>query len=202
MKALKLKLKAFVAGSFLVAFILVGFASSAPVQPKRFNLYDAQDNNLMYIEYEYDQGGANTGYTVYFSDGTFTRHVVIGRNASGVRETETGYSFNDDTAYTTKYAVSGNTTTMTVLDQFKVDQFHGPYTYTKTDALKYHFSQKNSTYEYDMEYVYDGNGAMTKVNLYDKDHNLIYYGVPSGSNGIFSTQNQRLSWNRRIHQSL
>ena len=190
MKALKSKSKALLGGSFLVAFILVGFASSAQEQPGRFDLYDAQGNKLMFIVYEYDQNGTNTAYTVYFSDTTFTRRVVIGRNASGVRETETAYSFNEDTAYTTKYAVSGNTTTMTVLDQFKVDQFHAPYTYTKTDPLKYHFSQKNSTYEYDMEYEYDGNGNMTKVNLYDKNHVPIYYGVPSSISGILPTQNK------------
>ncbi len=183
MKALKLKSAAFTM-TFLVAFLLVDFAYSAPAQIKRLNLYDAQENYLMYVEYEYDKNGKDTAYSVYFSDGTFTRRVVIGRNASGFKEKETALNFTGDTVFKSTFNSNGTKTDVAIKDQFNVDQLGGPASYTK-NALEYTFT--NGSYTHKIAYEYNTAGQMTKINIFGGDGKLAYFGLLDSSNvGVFS----------------
>jgi hypothetical protein len=173
MKALKLNSTA-LAMTFLVAFSLADFASSAPATIKHLYLYDAQDNFLMYVDYEYDASGKDTCHQIYFSDGTFTRRVKPTWNSSGMIEKEVALNFTEDTVFNSSFTANGGKTDVVIKDQFKVDQLGGPVNYSKTADLEYTF--QNGSYPYKIKYEYSTAGEMKKVNVFDADGKLAYYG--------------------------
>jgi hypothetical protein len=191
MKALKLK-SAVSAMAFLVAFALIDSSFSSPQSPRRLDIFDAQGNNLIFINFEYDRTGKDTAYTVYFSDSVFTRRVVIGRDASGRHEKETAYNFTDDTVFNAGFKANGDKTDISVSDQFKVDQLGGPVSYSKTGDLEYAFN--NGNYPYKMKYEYDANGGLKAVNMFDGDGKLAYFGLfDSAFVGVVSPRNNRIA---------
>jgi hypothetical protein len=181
MKALKLKSAAFTM-TFLVAFSLTDYGFSSPAPVKRLNLYDAQGNFLMFVDYEYDKSGKDTAYSVYFSDSTFTRRVVIGRNATtGFQEKETAFNCVEDTVFNSTFNANGS---IVVKDQFGVNQLGGAASYSKTSALEYTFL--NGSYTHKIAYEYDATGWMTKVNISTGDGKLAYYGLFDVGSGVLS----------------
>jgi hypothetical protein len=182
MKALKLKSAAFTM-TFLVSFCLIDYGFSSPAPVKRLNLYDAQDNYLMYVDFEYDKAGKDTAYSVYFGDGTFTRRVVVGRNATtGFKEKETALNCIEDTVFNSTFTPNGTKTDLMVRDQFKMNQLGGAASYSKTSALEYTFL--NGSYTHKIAYEYDATGWMTKVNISTGDGKLAYYGTFEAGSGV------------------
>lgn len=152
------------------------FAWTADSVKKRLDLFDAQGNHLMFVVFENDQNGNNIGRTVYMSDSTFVRSVGITRNAQGERTKETSLNYNGDTVLTSTYAKSGESTTLTVRNQFGLDQFGVPVTYRASGADEYAISQRGAAIN-TMRYEYDGQGNPTKISVLDPAGTQLYYGT-------------------------
>jgi hypothetical protein len=170
--------------------VFVGIASfftlvTAEVLPLRLDLYDASDNALMFITFEY-QGGVNVGRTVYMADSTFIRHVAINRGGDGARTSEVSYNFNDDTSFVTSYRSSGGTPEFGIVDQFRVDQVGGAVSYATTDGVSFDLTfRKTGERAVKMTYEKDGSGKPTTVSVIDKNGILQYYGVfTNGEMGV------------------
>jgi hypothetical protein len=193
MKALKLT-KAVFAMTILAVGALVGSALPSPGPVKRLDLFDAQGNSLMFVNFEYDATGKNTAYTVYFSDSTFTRRVIVAQNAAGICTTETAVNFTEDTVFKSSFTPNGANMDILVKDQFKVDQFGGKVNYSKsTNANEYNFFQ-NGSQTNRMKYEYNAAGRLKIVNVFDAAGNLSYYGIFDSSNvGVLMPQEKRFA---------
>ena len=192
MKALNLK-STIIAMTFLAAFTLVDSTFSTQ-GVKRLDLFDYPGNNsLMFVNFENNASGIDTAYSVYFSDSTFTRRVIVRHDAQGMSTSETALNFADDTVFNTTFGAAGANTNIDVADQFKVDQFHGTVSYSKANAQEFNFFQAGSQIN-KMTYVYGANGKPSQVNIFDKDNNLAYYGMFDTSTvGVLSPQGKRFA---------
>ena len=166
----------------------------------RLDLYDAQDNWLMFVRFSYDSTGKNTGLgrTVFMSDSTFMRNVTATTDGSGQRLTETSFNFNGDTVFRSTYGASGSS--ISTRDQFGVDQFGGPVNIASTGDMQYDLSQGGSVIN-KMTYEKDDQGRFTRVNVSDADNTLIYYGIFSYDvEGVVAAGKKR-AFNPAIEQS-
>jgi hypothetical protein len=153
----------------LFSFFLTAHASSV----KYLHFYDASDNRIMYIEFEYDENGVNTSRSLYMNDSTFIKRTVF-QKSSGKRVNETSFSFNEDTLFKASLKTDGSKNILNMKDQFDVEQFGGDVSYTETSTDNYDISQNNQIIN-KMKYEKDGSGNYSKINVYDKDGNLLYY---------------------------
>ncbi len=160
------------------------FAEVKP--PLRLDLYDASDNNLMFVLFTYDgTTGRNTGRTVYMSDSTFVREVKINYDGAGKRINEVSYNFNGDTSFMTSYEHSGDNTAFSIVDQFKLDHVGGKVSYSNTDPLNFDLKyQANSATAAKMIYSNDQEGNLTRVDIADQSGMVQYYGVFLNTLGV------------------
>jgi hypothetical protein len=186
MKALNLK-STIIAMTFLAAITLVSSTFPSVLGPRRLDLFDAQGNNLMFVTFQYENG-INTTDSVFFSDSTFTRKVFVKRDAQGLVSAEAAINFADDTVFNSAFTPSGANMNLQVKDQFKIDQFHGIVSYSKASDLEFNFFQSGAQIN-KVSYVYGADGWPKKVNIFDKDNNLAYYGLfDSSYTGVLSPQ--------------
>jgi hypothetical protein len=151
--------------------------ASASVLPTRLDLFDASDNNLMFITFEYE-GDRNVSRTVYMSDSTFVRRVMVNRGADGTRTNEVSFNFDDDTSFVTSYQYSGAATQVKIVDQFKVDQVGGTVNYATAGGTNYDLTfSKTGAVAAKMTYEKNDDGSLRKVTVLDKSGQLQYYGV-------------------------
>ena len=151
--------------------------ASAAVSPSQLDLYDAYDNHLLYMTFQYNDAGLNTGREVFMSDGTFMRRVAISYNSSGKRASEVSYNFNEDTSWVMKY--EGEGTGFSIADQFKLDQVGGSVNYTSADQMNFDLTyQKTGGLAARMAYEKDGTtGNLSKVSVFDQGGAMQYYGL-------------------------
>jgi hypothetical protein len=161
----------------VVSVLLCTVVASAAVLPKRLDLFDASENKLMFITFEYENG-RNVSRTIYMADSTFVRKVMITRNADGAPAKEVSFNFNDDTSYVTSYQYSGTAAQVKIVDQFKMDQIGGTVNYSSIAKPDYELTfQKTSAQAARMKYEKDGEGNLNKVSVFDKGGKLQYYGL-------------------------
>lgn len=172
-----------------ISAIMIASSSIFADQILKLDMYDQQDNHLMYVTFEYDQGGKNISRAVYMSDGTFIRKTNISYDAQGNRTKEVSLNFDDDTILTTNYSKNGNIASFNIQDQFKMDQLGGPVSYGTSDPANFDIAQGNSTIN-KMSYEYDGKGRLSKVNVNDKSESLLYYAAFSYSDGVIGSVNK------------
>jgi hypothetical protein len=160
---------------FAVALLLAVLPASSQT---RLDLYDAQDNHLMFVRFAYDSTGKNTGLgrTVFMSDSTFVRNVSVQTDASGRRLTETSFNFNGDTVFQSKFDSFGTASTITTRDQFGIDRFGGPVSAASAGDLQYDMSQAGSLIN-KITYEKDGEGRLSRVTVSDPQNTLLYYGT-------------------------
>ena len=150
--------------------------ASAAVSPSQLDFYDAYDNHLLYMTFQYNDAGLNTGREVFMSDGTFMRRVAISYNSSGKRASEVSYNFNEDTSWVMKY--EGEGTGFSIADQFKLDQVGGSVNYTSADQMNFDLTyQKTGGLAARMAYEKDVNGNLSKVSVFDQGGAMQYYGL-------------------------
>lgn len=156
-------------------FCLSVFAAK---KPSRLDLYDASDNHLMFITFQYNDAELNTGREVFMSDSTFMRRVAINYSSDGLRTSEVSYNFNEDTSWVMKYQ-GGSPRGFTIADQFKMDHVGGAVNYARgADALNYELTyQKTGGFAAHMEYEKDAEGNLVKVLVLDRNGALQYYGL-------------------------
>jgi hypothetical protein len=188
MKALNLKVASLWA-MLLIPFALMGLAFSSQQNIKRLDLYDVKNgspnNHLMYVTFSYDGNGRDTGYEVYFSDGTFARRVHVDQDAQGVRLKEAALNFTDDTVFQSTFTDDGTNTSLKVVDQFGINAFGVPISYNSAGPMDFNVVQSGATIN-KISYTYV-EGKMKSINIYDKDNILAYMGVvDSGGVGVLS----------------
>jgi hypothetical protein len=150
-----------------------------PALPQtRLDLFDAQDNHLMFVRFAHDSTGKNTGLgrTVFMSDSTFVRNVSVQTDASGQRLTENSFNFNGDTVFQSKFGSSGTASTITTRDQFGIDRFGGAVSAASAGDLQYDMSQSGSLIN-KITYEKDGEGRLSRVTISDPNNTLLYYGT-------------------------
>jgi len=163
----------------LVMFYLVVDAAATPLkQPSRLDLYDASDNHLMYLTFNYDGSNRCVRRTVYMADSTFMRRVEIFYSADGRRSTEVSYNFNDDTSWVMTYQQTPDATGFSITDNFKVDWVGGNVTYSMADPLRFELKYQNTgKTAAKMNYQKDGIGNLVRVDVTDQNGVMQYYGV-------------------------
>jgi hypothetical protein len=159
----------------ILCFILLSFFLTANATSVKYvHFFDAMDNKLMYLEFEYDGSGNNTARSVYMSDGTFIKRTVFNAASDGKRSLETSLNFNEDTLFSTSLRTDGAKKFIKVKDQFGVDQFGSEISYTESATDNFDFFQNNSQLN-KMSYEKDGSGVYRKINVYDNTQKLMYY---------------------------
>jgi hypothetical protein len=151
----------------------------AAVSPVRLDLYDASDNDLLFVTFQYNDAGLNTGREVYMSDSTFIRRVAINYNSAGKRINEVSYNFNDDTSYVMTYKQGGEALSFSIADQFKMDQVGG-YVDARASGGQWSYDlqyQKTGGVAAKIRYEKDDEGNLLKVLVSDSGGALQYYGV-------------------------
>jgi hypothetical protein len=161
-----------------IALLFLCLLVSASENPSRLDLYDASDNHLMFMTFQYNEAGLNTGREVFMSDETFMRRVAINYNSEGKRISEVSYNFNEDTSWVMRYQ-HGEATGFSIVDQFKMDYVGGMVNYTPgADQLNFDLTyQKTGGAAARMAYEKDGAGNLTKVSVFDQSGAMQYYGV-------------------------
>jgi len=154
----------------MLSFFVI--AQAEPV--KTLHFYDASDNNIMYIEFEYDDNGKNISRSLYMSDGFFVKKTDLTNSSDGI---ETSFNFNDDTLFSSSLKANGDEKVFSVKDQFGVDQFDGDVKYKEESSNKFNFSQNGEVIN---KISYESN----KINIYDNQGNLLYYAVPSTTGAV------------------
>lgn len=156
---------------FTPCFIL--FAAS---RIDRIDLYDNADNHLLFVTFDYDAGGKNTGRSIFASDSTFLRHTSFQTNTAGDIVKETSLDFDSNTAYYTTLSASAGKTTFSVFDQFGLDQLGGPVSYTAASQTAYDLSQNGALLN---RITYDtaSDGSLNRINVLDKTGSLLYYAI-------------------------
>jgi hypothetical protein len=161
----------------VIPVLFCAVATSAAVLPTRLDLFDASENKLMYITFEYESG-QNVSRTIYMPDSTFIRKVMITRNVDKSPAKEVSFNFNDDTSYVTSYQYSSSAAQVKIVDQFKMDQIGGTVNYSASGKPDYDLTfQKTGALAARMKYETDGEGNLNKISIFDKSGKLQYYGL-------------------------
>jgi hypothetical protein len=169
----------------IVSFFVVSYT-----EPVRYlHFYDAADNSLMFIEFEYDALGVNTSRTVYMSDTTFIKKIDIESASDGNKIRETSFNFNDDTLFSATFKSDADKNSFNVRDQFGVDQFGSDISYTETGTDKFDITQNNKLIN-KISYIKEGD-IYKRINVADNNGTLIYYAIveyESGAGVVYSSK--------------
>ncbi len=149
--------------------------------PQRLDIYDNADNHLMFVMFEYENE-KNVSRTVYMSDSTFVRKVLIIYDLQGNRASEISINFNNDTSFVSDYQYRGDTASFSIKDYFGIDQMGGRVRYKTNDDLHFSFSYQDpfkpgSSVIYTIDYEKNNDNDFTKVSVSDNIHGLSHYGL-------------------------
>jgi|GEM_PF-2481403 len=160
-------------------------------RPLRLDIFDAANNALMFITFEYDGFGVHRSRTVYMSDSTFMRRVAVNYDNNGQRSNDISYNFNDDTSYITTYQHSAGALGFSITDQFRVDQVGGMVTATTADQLNYGVYYKTNDVAASISYEKDEHGNPVRVTVTGQNGE-VYYGIFTNGD-ISGVQRPRIS---------
>lgn len=161
------------AAVIIICIITLTFGSS----PRRMDIFDASDNHLLFVTFEYSGDGVCIGRDVYASDSTFLYHTEIRSESNGsVKEISEDYLENR--LFTSTITPSEGRGEFTTVDQFNLPQFGSALSYTQSGENAYEIKQDNSlvckeTYEY------DSLGELSRIVIFDKDGQKAWYATIS-----------------------
>lgn len=163
----------------ILGVYFVTFSYSVPVT--RMDLFDKAGNNLLFVEFQYDNTGKNIGRTVYASDSTFLRRTTFTNDAAGKRTREQSFNFNDDTIGYTLFSSQNDKPTINVFDQLSLDhqfdlnQFGAPVSYAPNGTNTYDIYH-NGKVVYKMKYTYSSEGSeLSQIDILDINNLVLYY---------------------------
>ncbi len=173
-----------------ILVIIVSFFAISNSEPVRYlHFYDAADNSIMFIEFEYDANGVNTSRSVYMSDTTFIKKINVQTSPDGLKVRETSFNFNDDTLFSAAYKSDADKNSFNVKDQFGVDQFGSDVSYAETSTDNFDITQ-NSKVINRISYIREGD-KYTKIHVTDNSGTLLYYATveyESGAGVVYNTK--------------
>jgi len=155
-----------------VAIILSIGTLSAGSSPTRMDIFDASDNHLLFVTFEYT-GDVCTGRNVYAGDGTFLYHTKIQSGTDGSAK-EISEDYLENRLFTSTITSSGGKTEFSTVDQFNLPQFGSALSYTQSGANAYEIKQGNSLV-CNEKYEYDSTGALSRIVIFDKNGQKTWY---------------------------
>ena len=139
----------------------------------RMDVYDASENHLLFVTFEFTGDGTCTGRNVYASDSTFLYHTAVQNGTTGsVKETSVDYLENP--LYTSTITASEGKTDFSTADQFGLSQFGSALSHTQTESNTWEINQ-GSTLLCKETYEYDSLGKLSSIILYDKNGEKAWY---------------------------
>ena len=168
-------------------FGIVGLAAILCVQAfgggiDRVDIFDKADNHLLFITFDYDSEGNNTGRTVYASDSTFLRYTSLVKDGNGNVTSENSIDYDDNTLYKTSIGLQNNKTSLSIKDKFNMEILGAPISIDKSSAGEYSVSQSGSMI-YKQKYEYTSDGMLKRINYTDPSGIPLYYATISQSTG-------------------
>jgi hypothetical protein len=161
------------------------FSYSVPFT--RMDLFDKSGNNLLFVEFQYDNTGINIGRSIYAPDSTFLRRTTFTNDAAGKRTREQSFNFNDDTIGYTLFSTQNDKPTINVFDQLSLDhqydlnRFGAPVSYTSGGANTYDIYH-NGKVVYKMKYTYSSGGSdLSQIDILDNNNSVLYYATLTSS---------------------
>jgi hypothetical protein len=165
---------------FLWLLLALPLFSAARID--RIDLFDKAGNLLLFVTFDYDATGKNTGRSVFTGDSTFVRSTALQRDGFGAVVKETSFDFDSTPAYSTSLSRQAETTTFSIADQFGLDQLGGPMSYGESSPHTFAVSQNGGTI-YNVVYQFADDGALTRINILDKSQEIVFYATVSTSTG-------------------
>lgn len=156
---------------------------SVSAQIDRMDIFDRADNRLLFVKFEYDKDGKNTGRSVYNSDSTFLRRTIFVIDKTGKTVREISFDFNNDTIIKTDFSTIDKKPGISVFDQFNFNQFGAPVSYASDGENNYDIYHNGSVI-YRMKYLYDSNGELNRIDVLSTSNSLLYYAVVSTPSGV------------------
>jgi hypothetical protein len=147
----------------------------------RLDVYDKTDNKLMFVTFQYDAAGKNTGRDVFFADSTFLRHTSLQFNAQNQVIKESSINFDSILVFYTNISSSGTSSTFSVFDQFNLDQFGGAMSSSTSDQVTYTISQGGAAIN-KIKYTLT-SGSVQRIDVCDNAGAILYYAL-AGSTPI------------------
>jgi|SRR5690554_1359791 len=148
---------------------------------EKVDIFDSANNHLMFINFKYDNSGNNISRSIYMSDSTFIREVLIDGNK------EYSINFNGDTVLTSNYNKDGSSTNLSVLDQFNLDMLGGQISYSENSSNNFEVKQKGSVIN---KISYETNSDKTRINILNSSGELQFYATINDTTSIL-TRNKR-----------
>jgi hypothetical protein len=176
-------------GSTILIVIVSLFVISYAEPVRYLHFYDASDNSLMFIEFEYDANGVNISRSVYMNDSTFIKKINIQTSSDGKKVKEASLNFNEDTLFSATFKSDGAKNSINVKDQFGVDQFGSDVSFTETSADNFDITQNNKLIN-KISYIKDGD-IFRKINVADNNGTLLYYAIVEYASGSAVVYKQR-----------
>lgn len=182
---------------FLLYIATLSFGSS----PTRMDIFDASDNHLLFVTFEYTGDGVCTGRNVYTSDSTFLYHTKIQSGTNGAVK-EISEDYLENRLFTSTITPSESRTDFSTVDQFNLPLFGPALNYTQSEQNTFEIKQNNSLICKE-KYEYDSTGALSRIVIFDKNGQKAWYatigykGVGLKMPGIMRPLNSlRVSTNR------
>lgn len=164
---------------------------SVSAQIDRMDIFDRADNRLLFVKFDYDKDGKNSGRSVYTSDSTFLRRTTFVIDKTGKTVREVSFDFNNDTIIKTDFSTIDKKPGISVLDQFNLNQFGAPVSYASDGDNSYDIYH-NGSIVYRMKYMYGSNGELNRIDVLSTSNSLMYYVVVSTPSGV--VQRSRISY--------
>jgi hypothetical protein len=164
----------------LTVFTVAGLCNAARID--RIDIYDKSDNPLLFVTFDYDSTGANTGRSVFASDSTFLRSATFQTTGTSVKESS--IDFNGSLVFsTTRSPSTGGNGSFSTIDQFGMDQFGGAMSYSLASANNYTVTQ-NGQLSCSEQYQLAADGTLSRINILDKTGSLMYYAIASPATSV------------------
>jgi hypothetical protein len=188
------KLRRFMATTVLCLSTL---SVGAPIN--RLDIYDAADNHLLFVTFEYNGAGVCTGRSVFAGDSTFMYKTTIQAEASGSKENSVDYLDNPMYTSTVKNTGTGSAEFSTV-DQFGLSQFGAALTHSQSEANLFSINQGSTTVCKE-KYEYDSTGNLSRIVLLGKNNELLWYAKAGPTVGIIKTAPVKAPFNSLVINS-
>jgi len=173
----------------IIAVFLTAGSFSVPVS--RMDLFDKSGNSLLFVEFDYDSTGKNTGRSIYASDSTFLRKTTFTDDASGKRTREQSFNFNDDTIGYTLFSSQNDKPAISVFDQFNLNMFGANVSYALNGANTYDVYH-NDRVVYKMKYSLPEGTESGRIDILDNSSALLYYATLSYS-GLHAVNHSKVT---------
>lgn len=156
------------------------FFLSAFAKIDRIDISDAADNKIMFVVFQYDAAGKNIGRDVYYADSTFIKHTSFQVDAANQITAEKSIDFDSNSTGSAALSTSGGILTMSVFDQFNLDQLGGPVTFSSADQKNFDVSQGGAVIN-KIKYTLGASGEFLRADVCDKNGATLFKAVANST---------------------